>query len=116
MGSNSTVGTHPRVFKPVAIRPVAKASGKAPAFQRDDQHRFEASTSLLRHWSRAITDRAAGPDCFQIGTLIAKDIAQDFLARMREAGCDAFYLIPPILKGGVRDYETAQAVIASVRG
>jgi homocysteine S-methyltransferase len=44
------------------------------------------------------------------------DIAQDFLARMREAGCDAFYLIPPILKGGVRDYETAQAVIASVRG
>ncbi len=44
------------------------------------------------------------------------DIALDFLAQMREVGCDAFYLIPPILKGGVRDYETAQAVIASLRG
>ena len=43
------------------------------------------------------------------------DIALDVLDRFTEAGFRAFYLIPPILKGGRRDYEAAQAVLEAFR-
>ena len=39
------------------------------------------------------------------------DIAMQTLHELREAGFHSFYLVPPILPGGRRDYETAQAVI-----
>ena len=41
------------------------------------------------------------------------DIALEVLGRFTEAGFRAFYLIPPILKGGRRDYEAAQAVLGA---
>ena len=44
------------------------------------------------------------------------DIALQTLHGLREAGFHSFYLVPPILPGGRRDYETAQAVIDSFRG
>ena len=33
------------------------------------------------------------------------------LNHYKEFGFRTFYLIPPILKGGIRDYDTAQAVV-----
>ncbi len=44
------------------------------------------------------------------------EIALELLRSLMDAGCDAFYLIPPILKGGARDYEAAQRVLAALRG
>ncbi len=41
------------------------------------------------------------------------DIALETLSRFIERGFRAFYLVPPILKGGRRDYEAAQAVLDS---
>lgn len=43
------------------------------------------------------------------------DIALQTLHALREAGFHSFYLVPPILRGGRRDYEAAQAVIDSLR-
>ena len=43
------------------------------------------------------------------------DIALEVLGRFTQAGFRAFYLIPPILKGGRRDYEAAQAVLEAFR-
>ncbi len=43
------------------------------------------------------------------------DIVLQTLHELREAGFHSFYLVPPILPGGRRDYETAQAVIDSLR-
>ena len=43
------------------------------------------------------------------------DIALQTLHELREAGFHSFYLVPPILPGGRRDYETAQAVIDACR-
>ena len=43
------------------------------------------------------------------------DLALQVLHDYREAGFRSFYLVPPILKGGLRDYETAQAVVSSYR-
>ena len=43
------------------------------------------------------------------------DIALEVLGRFTEAGIRAFYLIPPILKGGRRDYNAAQAVLEGFR-
>ena len=43
------------------------------------------------------------------------DIAVQIIDELLAAGCDAFYLVPPILKGGRRDYEALQRVVATVR-
>ena len=53
------------------------------------------------------TDLASG----RLGTDIALEVVQE----LRQAGCDAFYLVPPIMRGGARDYAAAQAVIAATR-
>ena len=50
----------------------------------------------------------SGHDCTKISLEIYK--------RLRAAGIKRFYLIPPILKGGRRDYPAAQAVLKAVRG
>ena len=42
------------------------------------------------------------------------DIALQTLQELWAAGFHSFYLVPPILPGGRRDYETAQAVIDSL--
>ena len=44
------------------------------------------------------------------GTEIAVETLQAFM----EAGVRGVYLVPPILKGGARDYEAAQRVLESV--
>ena len=46
------------------------------------------------------------------GTDIALEMLSDFVA----AGIRNVYLIPPILKGGVRNYEAAQQVVESFKG
>jgi 5,10-methylenetetrahydrofolate reductase len=43
-----------------------------------------------------------------------EEIASELLARFVEAGVGGVYLVPPILKGGGRDYEAAQRVIAAL--
>ena len=43
------------------------------------------------------------------------DLALQVLDEFKAAGFRSFYLVPPILKGGLRDYETAQAVIDAFR-
>ena len=43
------------------------------------------------------------------------DIALQTLHELWAAGFRSFYLVPPILPGGLRDYETAQTVIDSLR-
>jgi homocysteine S-methyltransferase len=42
-------------------------------------------------------------------------IAVDIYEQLRSAGINRFYLIPPILKGGHRDYQAAQNAIAAIR-
>ena len=44
-----------------------------------------------------------------------RDIALELAGVLREAGVRAFYVIPPILKGGRRDYPAAQQVLDSLR-
>jgi len=44
------------------------------------------------------------------------DIALELLADLQEMGIKRIYLIAPILKGGARDYEAAQAVIEATQG
>lgn len=44
------------------------------------------------------------------------DMAIQVVHELLATGCDAFYLVPPILKGGRRDYEALQAVVSAVRG
>ena len=43
------------------------------------------------------------------------EIALELAQALKEAGADAFYVIPPILKGGARDYAAAQAVIQGLK-
>ncbi len=43
------------------------------------------------------------------------DIALDLLQSFGEAGFNNIYLVPPILKGGARDYETAQKLLSASR-
>jgi 5,10-methylenetetrahydrofolate reductase len=43
------------------------------------------------------------------------EIALELLADLRELGIKRIYLIAPILKGGARDYEAAQAVLEAAR-
>jgi len=43
------------------------------------------------------------------------DIALEILSSLRDAGVHTFYLVPPILRGGARNYEAAQLVLAQVR-
>ena len=43
------------------------------------------------------------------------DIALELLAELQEMGIKRIYLIAPILKGGARDYEAAQAVIEAAQ-
>jgi methionine synthase / methylenetetrahydrofolate reductase(NADPH) len=43
------------------------------------------------------------------------DIALETIANFQEAGIKRIYLIPPILKGGGRDYEAARRVLETVR-
>ena len=45
-----------------------------------------------------------------------EEIAHDVLDRFVERGFRSIYLVPPIMRGGRRDYEAAQRVIAAVRG
>ena len=42
------------------------------------------------------------------------EAAAELLTALVEAGVRGFYLIPPILKGGRRDYEAAQRVLAAI--
>ena len=42
------------------------------------------------------------------------EAAGELLAALVEAGVRGFYLIPPILKGGRRDYEAAQRVLGAI--
>ena len=44
-----------------------------------------------------------------------EDIANDVLAAFVERGFRTIYLVPPILRGGRRDYETARLVIEAAR-
>jgi 5,10-methylenetetrahydrofolate reductase len=44
-----------------------------------------------------------------------QDIALQVIQELQEEGCDAFYIVPPIQRGGTRDYEAAQAVIAQLK-
>jgi len=44
------------------------------------------------------------------------DIALELLADLQEIGIKRIYLIAPIMKGGARDYEAAQAVIKATQG
>ena len=44
-----------------------------------------------------------------------QDIATDLLGQFGERGFRTIYLVPPILRGGRRDYETAQLVIEAAR-
>ena len=43
------------------------------------------------------------------------DIAVELLRQFVEDGVRGVYLVPPILRGGARDYEAARQVLASVR-
>ena len=43
------------------------------------------------------------------------DIAAELLHTFVDAGLRGVYLVPPILRGGARDYEVARQVLASVR-
>lgn len=43
------------------------------------------------------------------------DIAREMLEKLQEAGINRVYLIPPILRGGRRDYVTAQTFLQTVR-
>ncbi|MCH8186606.1 MAG: hypothetical protein IH862_10940, partial [Chloroflexi bacterium] len=45
------------------------------------------------------------------GTEIAVQVLEAFVS----AGFRTFYLVPPILRGGRRDYEAAQAVLEAFR-
>jgi hypothetical protein len=42
------------------------------------------------------------------------EIALDFLGELRRRGVEAAYLIPPILRGGARDYAAAARVLADI--
>ncbi len=44
-----------------------------------------------------------------------EDIALEVLAKFTEHGFRSFYLVPPILRGGRRDYEAAQSVLEAFR-
>ena len=44
------------------------------------------------------------------------ELALAQLAHLSKLGCDAFYLVPPIFKGGARDYAAAAKVIREMRG
>ena len=43
------------------------------------------------------------------------DLALQVLHEFKAAGFRSFYLVPPILKGGLRDYEIAQAIVDAFR-
>lgn len=43
------------------------------------------------------------------------DLALQTIHELQNAGCRAFYLVPPILKGGKRDYAAVQAVCEAVQ-
>ena len=43
------------------------------------------------------------------------EVALQVIEEFREAGFRAFYLVPPILRGGRRDYEAAQVVLEMLR-
>ncbi len=42
------------------------------------------------------------------------DIALEILEKLHAFGIRTIYLVPPILKGGARDYEAAQKVLEAV--
>ena len=44
------------------------------------------------------------------------ELAQETIGRFGQMGVTNIYLVAPILKGGARDYQAAQRVIAAVRG
>ncbi|MFQ5874033.1 MAG: methylenetetrahydrofolate reductase [Dehalococcoidia bacterium] len=43
------------------------------------------------------------------------EIALETIHQLMDSGLDTFYLIPPIIKGGARDYDTAQQVLSAFR-
>ena len=43
------------------------------------------------------------------------DIALELLHEFLEAGINRIYLVPPIMRGGARDYEAAQAVLEGAK-
>ena len=44
-----------------------------------------------------------------------RDVALQVLDDFASAGLDTIYLVPPIMRGGRRDYETTQEVLEVVR-
>ena len=44
------------------------------------------------------------------------DIAMELLDRFLDSGIRRIYLVPPIMKGGARDYQAAQVVLEGARG
>lgn len=49
------------------------------------------------------------------GGRTGKEIALEIVADLRANGCSAFYIMPPVQRGGARDYIAAQEVIASIQ-
>lgn len=43
------------------------------------------------------------------------EMAVDLMRALMERGCDAFYVVPPIMKGGARDYQAAQEVASALK-
>ncbi len=46
---------------------------------------------------------------------LASDIAAEVAAQLVNSGADALYIMPPILKGGARDYEAGRKAIAAIK-
>ena len=44
------------------------------------------------------------------------DLALEVIEALRSAGCNHFYLVPPILRGGARNYDPARQVLATAKG
>lgn len=42
------------------------------------------------------------------------DIAADLLTAFTEVGVDGIYMVPPIIRGGARDYQAAQHVLSAI--
>ena len=59
-----------------------------------------------------LLDICRTPDVAAQVTLMAVEQLGAFV----DAGVRGVYLVPPILKGGVRDYDVAQRVLAKFRG
>ncbi|MSQ29173.1 MAG: hypothetical protein EXR68_01620 [Dehalococcoidia bacterium] len=67
-----------------------------------------SDSPVFGHVPRRITDQLAQGRA-------GAEIALEVLQRFTERGVRSIYLVPPILRGGRRDYEAARGVIAAAR-